>query len=43
MSKNWNISGFGVLSSNKTISNTQTKWNIPAQLYCDKKMKTGLI
>jgi hypothetical protein len=28
MSKNWNISGFGVLSSNKTISDTQTKIGI---------------
>jgi hypothetical protein len=28
MSKNWNISGFGVLSSNKTISNTQTRIGI---------------
>jgi hypothetical protein len=28
MSKSWNISGFGVLSSNKTISDTQTKIGI---------------
>jgi hypothetical protein len=36
MSKNWNISGFGVLSSNKTISNTQTRIGI-FQLYCENK------
>jgi hypothetical protein len=35
MSKNWNISGSWVLSSNKTISNTQTRIGI-FQPNCDK-------